>query len=62
MFRGDANTLFHVCRHSATAKLANDLVMSRVIVANRLGHATLSNTAHYPHLKTNALLDIASRR
>jgi integrase len=61
MFHGDANTLFHVFHHSATATLANDLVMSRVFVANRLGHARLSNTAHYAHSKPDALVDIAGR-
>ena len=61
MFRGDAKTLFHVFHHPATATLANELVMSRVIVANRLGHASLSNKAHYAHSKPDALLDIANR-
>ena len=61
MFRGNANTVFHVCDHSAAAALAKDLVMSGVFVANSLGHAILSNTARYAHSKPHALLDIASR-
>ena len=61
MFRKDTNAVFHVCHLSAAATLANDLVMSRVTVANILGHASLSNTAHYAHSKPDALLDIASR-
>ena len=52
---------FNVCHNSVAATLANDLVMSRVIVANTLGNASLSNTAYYAHSKPDALLDIASR-
>ena len=62
MFRDDTNAVFLICHHSAAAKLANDLVMSRYIVANILGHSSLSNTAHYAHAKPDAILDIASRK
>ena len=61
MFRKDTNAVFHVCHLSAAATLANDLVMSRITVANILGHASLSNTAHYAHSKPDALLNIAIR-
>ena len=61
MFRDDTNAVLLVCHYSAAVTLANDLVMSRDIVANILGHASLSNTVHYAHAKPDALLDIASR-
>ena len=59
MFRDDTNAVFH---YSAAGTLAKDLVMSRDIVANILGHASLSNTAHYANAKPDTLLDIASRK
>ena len=61
MFRDDTNAVFCFCHYSAAGTLANDLVMFRVIVASRLGHASLSNTAHYAHSKPYTLLDIAGR-
>ena len=62
MFRKDTNAVFHVCQLTPTATLANDLVMSRYIVANILGHSSLSTTAHYAHAKPDTILDIASRK
>jgi len=62
MFRDDTNAVFHVCNYSAARTLANDLDMSRDIVANILGHASLSNTAYYAHARPDALLDIATRK
>ena len=60
MFCGDTNAVFHIRHQSAAATPAKNSVMSRVIVADILGHASLSNTAYYPHSKTDELLDIAS--
>ena len=60
MFRDETNAVFCFCHYSAAGTLANDLVMSRGIVANILGYASLSNTAQYANAKPDALLDIAS--
>ena len=61
VFRGDASAVFHVCRHTAATTLVNDLAVPTVIVADILGHSSLSTTARYAHSKPDALLDIASR-
>ncbi len=60
MFGYDNNSVFCFCHYSAAGTLANVLVMSIDIVANILGHARLSNTAHCALAKPDALLDIAS--
>jgi len=61
VFRGDKSAVYHVCRHTAATTLVNDLAVPTVIVADILGHASLSTTARYAHSKPDALLDIASR-
>ena len=60
MFRDETNAVFGFCHYLAAGTLANVLVMSRDIVANILGYASLSNTAQYANAKPDALLDIAS--
>ena len=61
VFSGDPNAVFHVCRHTAATTLVNDLAVPTVMVAELLGHASLSTTARYAHAKSDALLDIVVR-
>ena len=61
VFRGDKTAVYHVCRHTAATTLVNDLSVPTVMVAQMLGHASLSTTQRYCHAKPDALLDIASR-
>ena len=61
MFAGDPDAVFQVCRHTAATTLVNDLAVPTVMVAELLGHASLSTTARYAHAKSDALLDMVGR-
>ena len=61
VFAGDPDAVFHVCRHTAATTLGNDLAVPTVMVAELLGHASLSTAARYAHAKPDALLDIVGR-
>ncbi len=61
VFGGDPDAVFHICRHTAATTLVNDLAVPTVMVAELLGHASLSTTARYAHAKSDALLDIVGR-
>tara|TARA_B100001057_G_scaffold35947_1_gene32519 strand:+ start:1594 stop:2457 length:864 start_codon:yes stop_codon:yes gene_type:complete len=59
--RKDDTYVFHVTRHNAASKMANELQVPTVIVAEALGHASLETTARYVHAKPDVLADIGSR-
>jgi len=59
--RNDDTYVFHVTRHTAASKMANDLQVPTVIVAKALGHSSLSTTAKYVHAKDDTLADISAR-
>ena len=61
VFGGDPDAVFHVCRYTAATTLVNDLTVPTVMVAELLGHASLSTTARYAHAKPDAPLDIYGR-
>lgn len=59
--RNDDTFVFHVTRHTAATKMANDLQVPTVTIAKVLGHASLSTTAKYVHAKDDTLADISTR-
>ena len=59
--RDDDTFVFHVTRHTAATKMANDLQVPTVTIAKVLGHASLSTTAKYVHAKDDTLADISAR-
>lgn len=59
--RDDDTYVFHVTRHNAASKMANELNIPTVIVAEALGHSSLATTQRYVHAKPDHLLDISSR-
>lgn len=59
--RTDDTYVFHVCRHNAASRMANELQVPTVIVAEALGHSSLSTTQRYVHAKPDTLLDIGAR-
>ena len=59
--RNDDTFVFHVTRHTAASRMANDLEVPTVIIADYLGHQSLATTQKYVHAKPNTLLDISSR-
>ena len=61
MFRGDKSAVYHVCRHTAATTLVNDLAVPTVIVADILGHASLSTTQRYvTQSLTRCLISLAA--
>jgi len=59
--RDDDTFVFHVTRHTAASRMANDLEVPTVIIAEALGHASLATTQKYVHAKPDTLLDISAR-
>jgi len=59
--RNDDTFVFHVTRHNAASKMANELQVPTVIVAEALGHSSLATTQRYVHAKPDTLADIGSR-
>jgi len=59
--KGDRTFVFHVARHTCASYLANDLQINTVVIAEMLGHASLTTTSRYIHAKPDALLDISKR-
>jgi integrase len=55
--KGDANFVFHVCRHTAATRLANDVKANSFQIADILGHKSERTTRRYVHAKKSALLD-----
>ena len=59
--RNDSTFVFHVTRHTAATRMANELEVPTVIIAEYMGHASLKTTAKYAHAKPTTLLDIGAR-
>jgi integrase len=57
--RTDDTYVFHVTRHNAASRMANELQVPTVIVAEMLGHSSLSTTQRYVHAKSNTMRDIS---
>ena len=57
----DDRFVFHVTRHTAATRMANDLRVPTSVIQKALGHATIQTTQKYVHGKDDALLDIADR-
>ena len=57
--RGDKEFVFHVLRHTAATKMANELKLPTVTVAQQLGHRSLQTTAKYVHETPETKLEIA---
>lgn len=45
--RGDKNFVFHVCRHTAATKMANDLNINTTLIGKFLGHRSSETTKKY---------------
>lgn len=59
--RADDTYVFHVTRHNAASRMANELEVPTVIIADFLGHASLATTQRYVHSKPTTMLDISAR-
>ena len=57
--RNDDTFVFHVTRHNAASKMANELKVPTVIVAEMMGHQSLKTTQRYVHAKPETLRDIS---
>jgi len=56
VFQNDPNFVFHITRHTAATRLANDVSMSEFNVADIMGHADTRTTRRYVKSKKAALL------
>lgn len=59
--RDDDTFVFHVTRHNAASRMANELQVPTLIVAKALGHSSLATTQRYVHAKPDTMLDISAR-
>ena len=59
--RNDDTFVFHVTRHTAASRMANELEVPTVIIAEALGHASLKTTQKYVHAKPDTLQAISAR-
>lgn len=57
--KGDKEFVFHILRHTAATKMANELKLPTVTVAQQLGHRSLQTTAKYVHQTPETRLEIA---
>ncbi len=56
--RNDPDFTFHATRHTAASKMANDLGINTIVIAQALGHISLQTTQKYVKAKPEHLLDI----
>jgi len=47
--KNDKEFVFHILRHTAATKMANELKLPTITVAQQLGHRSLQTTAKYVH-------------
>jgi len=52
----DPNFVFHVCRHTAASRLANDVQLNEFAIADIMGHADTRTTRRYVHSRKSTLL------
>ena len=57
----DDRFVFHVTRHTAATRMANDLQVPTAMIQKMLGHATIQTTQKYVHAKDDAMQAIAGR-
>ena len=55
--KGDVHFVFHVCRHTAATRLANDAKVNTFLIADALGHKSERTTRRYVHSKPMSLLE-----
>lgn len=58
--KGDKHFVFHVCRHTAATRLANDVKANSFQIAEILGHKSERTTRRYVHAKKSSLLGAVS--
>jgi integrase len=59
--RNDKHFVFHVCRHTAASRLANELAVNEALIAQILGHTDTRTTRKYVHPNKNALMSAVER-
>jgi len=59
--RNDPDFTFHATRHTAASKMANDLGINTIVIAQALGHTSLQTTQKYVKAKPDHLLDIGAQ-
>ncbi len=57
--KNDKEFVFHVLRHTAATKMANQLKLPTITVAQQLGHRSLQTTAKYVHQTPETRVEIA---
>ena len=55
----DKEFVFHVFRHTAATKMANDLNLNSAVIALMLGHRDTATTAKYIKIKTATMKEVA---
>ena len=55
--KGDANLVFHVCRHTAATRFANDVKVNTFQIDDIFGHKIERTTWRCINAKKSALLD-----
>ena len=55
--KNDPDFTFHVCRHTAASRLANDVKMNEFNIADILGHEDTRTTKRYVHSRRSTLLE-----
>ena len=59
--RNDPDFVFHATRHTAASKMANELGINTIVIAQALGHRSLQTTEKYVKAKPEHLLDIGAQ-
>ena len=54
----DPDFVFHATRHTAAFKMANELGINTMVIAQALGHSSLQTTQKYVKAKPKYLLEI----
>ena len=57
--KNDKEFVFHILRHTAATKMANELKLPTITVAQQLGHRSLQTTAKYVHQTPETQEEIA---
>lgn len=58
--RNNEHYVFHLLRHTAISRMANDLDINTAVIAEVVGHSNVSTTQRYVHAKDSKLLEISS--
>lgn len=57
--KGDKQFVFHVFRHTAASRMANELRLNSDVIGQWLGHRNPATTAKYVHIKQETIRSIA---